>query len=398
MNIEGQINISIEKYLDGSNKVEIISSREMMASHFFIGKNPNQVLSLIGMVYSLCGYAQTHAAYLSLKKAHGEIPCKDDPVICAYKVLTLVESAREHLCRILIDWNSYLGSNSNLGILKPIMKMPSDIEKLIFIGGLDAYGDDSHIKPDIGAIEEIIDKLELYLKKNIFMIGTEKWLQINSEQELIDWLKGHDCMIRKLINTIYDDNLCILGRNLLGFLPLLDEDELDVRFSVNDADEFISKPTWQDEVWETTVLARKQNHPLIHSIIEKYGNGLFPRMLARLSELASIPSSIRELLRCFDSYNKNKLMFVDNKCSGVGISQVEAVRGRLVHRAEIVNGIVSNYQILAPTEWNFHPNGLVAKSLENIDATDEKTLRYKAERLIREIDPCVDYKIAVKVY
>ena len=37
--------------------------------------------------------------------------------------------------------------------------------------------------------------------------------------------------------------------------------------------------------------------------------------------------------------------------------------GRLIHAVEIADGVVKRYRILAPTEWNFHPQGAAAKGL-----------------------------------
>jgi hypothetical protein len=52
---------------------------------------------------------------------------------------------------------------------------------------------------------------------------------------------------------------------------------------------------------------------------------------------------------------------------------------------------IANYAILAPTEWNFHPQGILAAALASLDASDDDELRQQAGRLIGAIDPCVSY-------
>ena len=79
----------------------------------------------------------------------------------------------------------------------------------------------------------------------------------------------------------------------------------------------------------------------------------------------------------------------------MGIGQVEAARGRLVHCVELERGVVKHYQILAPTEWNFHPLGVVARGLETLTTKNEILLRKQADLLINAIDPCVGYDITV---
>jgi Ni,Fe-hydrogenase I large subunit len=74
---------------------------------------------------------------------------------------------------------------------------------------------------------------------------------------------------------------------------------------------------------------------------------------------------------------------------------VEAARGRLVHRVELEQNVVQRYQILAPTEWNFHPAGTAATLLKQLPANNEADLRQQAELVINSVDPCVRYKVVI---
>ncbi len=51
--------------------------------------------------------------------------------------------------------------------------------------------------------------------------------------------------------------------------------------------------------------------------------------------------------------------------------------------------MVTDYVILAPTEWNFHPQGVAAKALAGIRKEDV------ARMIIMSIDPCVDYELEI---
>ena len=52
-------------------------------------------------------------------------------------------------------------------------------------------------------------------------------------------------------------------------------------------------------------------------------------------------------------------------------------------------------QILAPTEWNFHPDGAAAQALMRLPAQDPAFLRRLAAMLINAVDPCVGYDLRV---
>jgi Ni,Fe-hydrogenase I large subunit len=78
------------------------------------------------------------------------------------------------------------------------------------------------------------------------------------------------------------------------------------------------------------------------------------------------------------------------------LAQVEAARGRLVHRVDIDDrGMIQRYQILAPTEWNFHPRGIVRKGLGNLQGRNDEELDQLARIFINAVDPCVGYSLSI---
>ena len=61
---------------------------------------------------------------------------------------------------------------------------------------------------------------------------------------------------------------------------------------------------------------------------------------------------------------------------GKGFGATEAARGALAHWIEIKDGVIKNYQVMAPTTWNVGPNdakgnpGPIEAALEGIDIED----------------------------
>jgi Ni,Fe-hydrogenase I large subunit len=72
-----------------------------------------------------------------------------------------------------------------------------------------------------------------------------------------------------------------------------------------------------------------------------------------------------------------------------------AARGLLLHRVTLQAGQISDYRILAPTEWNFHPQGVVAQALGSLRG-DPEWVERAAGQLIEAIDPCVGYSLSIK--
>ena len=78
-----------------------------------------------------------------------------------------------------------------------------------------------------------------------------------------------------------------------------------------------------------------------------------------------------------------------------GLATVETARGLLLHRACVRDECVVDYQIVAPTEWNFHPGGALVRGLEGIDSDDERGLLRSARLAVHALDPCVGFRIEV---
>ena len=77
---------------------------------------------------------------------------------------------------------------------------------------------------------------------------------------------------------------------------------------------------------------------------------------------------------------------------GEGLAWCEMARGLLVHRVRLHDDgrgepCVAEYDVLAPTEWNFHPHGAVAQALA-MDL-DERAARV----LAAAFDPCVSVRV-----
>ena len=79
----------------------------------------------------------------------------------------------------------------------------------------------------------------------------------------------------------------------------------------------------------------------------------------------------------------------------VGLAQVQAARGLLVHRVAIRAGRVADYRILAPTEWNFHPQGAAAQGLATLPDADDETLQRIGGLFVTALDPCVAYDLRI---
>ena len=77
-------------------------------------------------------------------------------------------------------------------------------------------------------------------------------------------------------------------------------------------------------------------------------------VLARMHEAPRLFTLVNEWLSEIDLDGQFYSKPVEK--DGKGFGATEAARGALAHWVEIKNGVIKNYQVLAPTTWNVGPN------------------------------------------
>ncbi|MDQ6977213.1 MAG: nickel-dependent hydrogenase large subunit, partial [Ghiorsea sp.] len=154
---------------------------------------------------------------------------------------------------------------------------------------------------------------------------------------------------------------------------------------------FMKQPTLDGEACESTPYARQKAHPLIVELEQNYGLGLLVRFTAVLLDLAKTYLDLEKALMQFEPKCDVKGVALEH--TGFGV--VEAARGRLLHRVVLNDeNKIETYQIVAPTEWNFHPDGVLKNALETLQG-DEASIEQQAKLLIHAMDPCVKFNLEI---
>ena len=113
---------------------------------------------------------------------------------------------------------------------------------------------------------------------------------------------------------------------------------------------------------------------LMKDVMDKMGPSVFVRTLARVHEAPMLYEKIDQWLREIDL--DGEFYIKPEERDGKGFGATEAARGALAHWIEIENGVIKNYQVMAPTTWNVGPNdgagvsGPIEAALEGIEIED----------------------------
>jgi coenzyme F420-reducing hydrogenase alpha subunit len=394
MSEEGRLQITLTRQDGHVGAVDIVSTRPLQIARVFEAKTPDAVLQLLPLLYSICAMAQTQAAQLACERALGITPPRG--VRLARELLVCLETAREHLWRILIDWPALIDEDRQAALAAPLTRLLPESRKALFVDGR-AFGFEVKLHAADWALQDLAGTLDGLLERAVYGCSAREWLTIRDRAALDDWSAYSGGLAARVLRRLQDNGWENVGAVSPAFLPVLSNNQLAARLSAPDAETFIARPDWEGVPRETTPLARQREVPLIHALLTDGRGGLLARMAALLVELADLPMRARELSLALreDRGLETAEEGEGAATAGAGLVQVEAARGRLAHCVELEHGSVRRYRILAPTEWNFHPEGAAAQALLNLPDGDVPLQRRLAGLLINAIDPCVDYDLVV---
>jgi hydrogenase large subunit len=161
-----------------------------------------------------------------------------------------------------------------------------------------------------------------------------------------------------------------------------------------DAYSWCKAPRLNGQVFETGALARQVvvGHPLARDLARR--GGVVGRVGGRLLELALTQIEMERLLA--EIHPEARFMDrVDLPREGEGVGLVEAARGALGHWIRIEGGVISSYQIVAPTTWNFSPRdaggvaGPVEAALVGAVVQEGEDTPLTVQHIVRSFDPCM---------
>jgi len=243
------------------------------------------------------------------------------------------------------------------------------------------YGAD-HLPEPVTA-HDLARRVAFLLGQAVFGMSPTQWLNINCLDALEKWSASGVSVAARLLDHIIRMRWSRVGGCEVEALPFMNASQLN---QVMQDDDFIERPQWFDDCCETTCLTRTDS-PLLQCLRTRHGNGLLVRLVARLTELAQLSGNLLpEMIQIDDD--------IPVSAQNPGVGRSDAARGQLLHRVCLEGERIVSYQILAPTEWNFHPRGVVARSLATLYG-DGTQIEQQARLLINAIDPCVAYDLSI---
>lgn len=155
-------------------------------------------------------------------------------------------------------------------------------------------------------------------------------------------------------------------------------------------------PRLAGQVVETGAVARQlaSGQPLIAQAVRRDGTSVRTRVLARLIEIARV---LPEMLGWLAALRPGEpwSVPVHLPADGHGVGLTEAARGSLGHWAQVRDGRIVRWQIVAPTSINFSPRdaagtpGALEAALVGAVVEPGETTPVSVQHIVRSFDPCM---------
>lgn len=354
---EGELTVRLDLGAGRIRAVGIASTRAALPPQLTRGQPAEDVARTVPLLFSICSRAQGAASAGALDAARGIT--WDATALARRSNEVRREAAIELLTRLLIDWPRALGDAPDVPAVARARQ---------------------------SAPEQGLDVCREIARDHVYGMEAPAWLDEPSIEALDRWTAAAAMLPARLLARLQSEAEG-LGRSNVGAMPLTDgESVLGMLPALDAAPDFSRAPDWHGRPVETGPLARRARHPLLSAYVQRDGNTIAARFVAQLVDLAL------ELLPHDEAPAVRQLAAGER----VGIGLAETARGLLLHHAQVAaDGRVERYRIVAPTEWNFHPDGALTRGLVGRRVPDAAAARREATLLAQALDPCVAFRIEV---
>lgn len=334
-----------------------IRSTRPMAAQVLKGRTPAQVEQLVPLLFSVCGRAQGAAAQAALQAAQQT----GSPAAEAQTRMIACEAMQEHLWRLMLDWPQLVGQAQQQQ-------------------GFTAW---YALLRRIGSGDEAMATFLHAFEREALGRPAVEWLATSTFAELRSWWQEAQSPLAQTLARLAEQEHLVSGDSRL--LPPWSAAEAQQACAGNWDAAFAARPHWQGAAAETGAWSYHADHPLLRDTWQQSGSKALTRLLARVIDIVALANG-----------DHAARLDAVSPAVGEGIAVVRTARGLLLHRVLLEEGKVAQYAIIAPTEWNFHPEGAFAQDMCGQKAQDTEGLKLSAMIEAMSLDPCVAYEVEIR--
>jgi hypothetical protein len=363
VSLEGELRVALRLHAGRIAGVDITSTRPDIAQRLLQGRRTDEAQAAVPLLFSVCARSQAAACRLACAAAAGGAP--DTATLAQVRAAVAEETVRESAWQALLHLPRWMDEAPT-----PEAKAAARAARAWRCTGTTAGGNNASADA---------------IAQAVFGCSAQAWLQHASWAAITGWAAAGETAAARYLHALAQRAGDGGAGEAAPLLPLQTPGWLAAVATAAAADPAYSRsPVWQGRPAETGALARLRGDPLLGSDSAPAPSRLLARHVARLRELALLLAG-----RLQPGAGALTL------APGSGVGWADNARGLLVHHVQLDGDHVRLYRIVAPTEWNFHPQGALATALTGAPAVDAAAARGLALRLVNSLDPCVSCSVEV---
>ncbi len=338
------------------------------------GQRGEQVGSTLSSVFTLCAHAHRRAADMALAAAQAagaqEFSATETPE------LLWIETARDHLRSIALDWPVRL------------TELSAGTHNMDWLRDCPLSLTTSPTATDAASAQVALAALRVWLEQCVLGQSVVEWLASYRHPEaLLVWCQAQADRLWPARCLAAWHPIAHALTPAMRCLDLLDEDRAlqtdrlrQLAQALAGEPDFAQQPKWLGQCAETGPWTRLRQRP--GRMLSR--QTAWTRLSARWMELIEIAAA--DLQSPVESRASLLAMGALRLPNAQALAWCEMARGLLLHWVRLdADGGVRDYRVLAPTEWNFHPDGALARALSALPAGATAA----ANTLAAAYDPCV---------
>jgi uptake hydrogenase large subunit len=361
---EGTLTIKLVD--DGArvSDVQVSSTRRTDFSAVLTGLPVNKALGLVPTLFSLCASAQAVAGLEACEAALGLEADEGNKAL--RQVLVALEAVDNHAFQFFVEWPRVVGRPAEIEPLRAVRAACQTLrlsltERVPWVmpGGAALRGPPA----GMGRLREVVARSV----PNPLEAG---------EAALGRW--------SRFLAAAVEAGARGLGRTdtpLVG----IEGAEWFARHLGDPA--FSATPTLDGAPAESGSLGYVQEVAPVDAVLAAEGRTVWARLLAQLTNLHRLIDLVDGALVRIPGA---RLATPRQPPPRAGAGVADTSRGRLAHAVRIEGGRITFWRTVAPTEWSFHPRGIVPSALVGLEVRAAEAL---APFLVASLDPCVACRI-----
>lgn len=365
---EGTLALDIRAPGPVVSSVAITSTRPAQASRVLSDRTPSEVLKLVPLLFPVCGIAQTVACARAIEDAT-RAPSR--PKLEAMRdLLTAAEAATAHLWQLSLAWPKAANASFDLAPLRRGRQALATLSSALFEPG--AIGVRSRERCEWGDARA-------------------------AALELIALVTQFTTTTPALFEEVLRADRASFGA---ASTPLLQvEDERDATAALAKNTTLPGRPERDGHPVDASAYARAELDPEVRQAEREHGRGLLTRLVARRVDARCANAQLERLLDRMEATPD----LLEERASLNAFDASEGAGSALTGRGPLLCWVrssgegdalqIKDVRTIAPTDWTFHPEGVVPQALVGVEATP--TLARDVGWLVLALDPCVGFSISI---